>query len=221
MTLVARPTMYALCLLAGTVLTVAAALLHPNLSGDGAAQLTMIAACDSWRAVHWAFLFGFALSLTGLVGVGERHVGTAGESATRAAATVGAFTYSVWTVIVAFMVGTGWMLARTYALSEPGLTATRAVFLYDMIHPFGLAAQRLAGFALGITTYLCGWGVLRGRLLPRPLAWLGLASGLIGMVLAAVFPEASRVDQAAFVLPVLWQGALGVTLLARGPGGAA
>jgi len=218
---VERSAMYAVCLLAGTLLIIVAAALHPNLQGDGAAQLAMIAACASWRAVHWAFLFGFALSLTGLVGVAQHHSGTPGEGPTRAGLTVGVFAYSCWTVIVAFMVGTGWSLARVYDSALPGLTATRAVFLYDMSHPLGLAAQRLGGFALGISTYLFGWGVLRGRLLPRALGWAGVASGLIGLALAAGFPETTKADQAAFVLPVLWQCATGLLLLGRRPAGAA
>ena len=40
---------YALCLLAGASLAVAAGALHPALRGDGAAQLAAIAACPAWR----------------------------------------------------------------------------------------------------------------------------------------------------------------------------
>src|SRR5947209_13198700 len=79
-----RPLTYPLGLLTGTLLIVVAGALHPDLAGDGAAQLAAIAGCDAWRAIHWAFLFGFALSLTGLVGVVDRHTGTAGQGAARA-----------------------------------------------------------------------------------------------------------------------------------------
>src|SRR5256885_11983104 len=34
---------------------------HPDLMGDGAAQLTTIAQCHAWRAIHWTFLFSFPL----------------------------------------------------------------------------------------------------------------------------------------------------------------
>src|SRR3989454_375759 len=154
-----RPVVYPLALLVGSLLVVAAGLAHPDLAGDGAAQLGAIARSEAWRAIHWAFLFGFALTLTGLVGVVAMHLGTPGEGAARAAVLVATFAYGAWAVVVTFMVGAGWTLARSYVAAEPGLTATHAVFLYDMLHPFALAAQRTAGFALGIATYLFGWAV--------------------------------------------------------------
>src|SRR2546423_874081 len=170
----ARPVIYPLALLVGSLFVVAAALAHPDLTGDGAAQLSVIARSEAWRAIHWAFLFGFTLALTGLVGVMGMHVGTPGEAAARAGVLVAIFAYGAWAVLVAFMVGPGWTLARSYVAAEPGLTATHAVFLYDMLHPFALAAQRTAGVALGISTCLFGWAVVNGKVLPR---WLGAGAG--------------------------------------------
>ena len=207
--------MYPLSLLAGTLLIVVAAALHPDLSGDGAAQLDTIARCDAWRAIHWAFLFGIALSLAGVMGLVSRHGGTPGEGPTRAGVIMAVLAYGAWATIVAYMAGAGWTLARSYAAAEPGLTATRAVFVYDMTRPFALAAQRLGGFALGIATYLFGWGTLQGRVLPRWLGWSAIASGVVGVALAATFGEATKADQAAFVLPVLWQVAAALVLLAQ------
>ncbi len=216
MTTASRPLMYPVSLLAGTLLIVVAAALHPDLTGgDGAAQLAAIARSDAWRAIHWSFLFGFALSLTGLMGVVSRHLGTAGEGAARAGVIVALLAYGAWTTIVAYMVGTGWTLAQNYIAAEPGMTATHAVFVYDMTRPFALAAQRLAGFALGISTYLFGWGAVQARVLPRWLGWAGIASGLVGVALAAIFGEATKADQAAFVLPVVWQLVAALVLLAQ------
>ena len=210
----ARPVIYPLCLLGGSLLVAVAAAAHPDLGGgDGAAQLAVIAHCESWRVIHWAFLFGFALSLTGLMGVVAKHTGTPGEGAARAGVMVGTFAYGAWAVLVAFMVGPGWTLARSYVAAEPGLTATHAVFLYDMLHPFALAAQRTAGFALGISTCLFGWAVVNGKVLPR---WLGagaVASGVVAIGLALAFPENTKADEAAFVLPVVWQVVTGALLL--------
>src|SRR6202521_2661810 len=109
-----RSQTYPLCSLTGSLLIIVPALLHPDLAGDGADQLGTITRSVAWRAIHWAFLFGFVLSLTGLVGVFDRHAGTAGEPAARGGVIVGAFAYGAWMVIVAFMVGTGWTLARNY-----------------------------------------------------------------------------------------------------------
>src|SRR5436190_530148 len=142
---VARRLVFPVCLLVGPLLVIVAGTLHPDLAGDGAAQLAAIAQCSAWRAIHWTFLF-------------------------------------------------------------------------DMIQPFALAAQRVAGFALGLSTCLFAWGVSDGKVLPRWLATGGLAAGAVAMALALVFREDTKADQAAFVLPVLWQlvtGAVGLLLSAR------
>src|SRR5947207_2039801 len=203
--MLARLLIYPLCLLVGALLAVVAGVLHPDLAGDGAAQLTTIAQCAGWRAIHWTFLFGFPLALTGLVGLARAHAGNPGESAVRAGLIVATFAYGAWTVTVAFMGSAGWSLAHSFTLAEAGMTATRAVFLFDMIHPFALATQRVAAFALGLSTGLFGWGVSQGKVLPRWLGTTGLAAGAVAMGLALVFREDTKADQAAFVLPVAWQ----------------
>jgi hypothetical protein len=208
-----RSPFYPLCLMVGSLLAVAAGVGHPNLAGDGAAQLAAIARCEAWRTIHFAFLFGFALSLAGLVGVAGRHAGTPGEGATRAAVIVGTFAYAAWMVTVAFMAGAGWSLAQSYTAAGSGLSARDAVFAFEMLHPFALAAQRGAAFALGVSTCLFGWGLLDGKVLPRWLGTGAVASGLFAMALALVFQEDTKADQAAFVLPVLWQVVTGAVLL--------
>src|SRR5438552_5278203 len=200
-----RPLIYPLSLLVGALLAVVAGLLHPDLAGDGAAQLSDLARCRAWRAIHWTFLFSFPLALTGRVGLARVHAGNAGESAVRAGLIVGTFAYGAWTVTVAFMGAAGASLAHSFTVADAGMTATRAVFLFDMIQPFALATQRVAGFALGLSTCLFCWGVFDGKVLPRWLATGGLAAGAVAMALALVFREDTKADQAAFVLPVLWQ----------------
>jgi hypothetical protein len=206
-----------LCLLAGALLTVAAGAAHPHLDGDGAHQLATIGATGLWRTIHWAFLFSFPLALVGLAGLVGRHVGTAGESAARAGLTVAAFAYAAWAVIAAFMAGAGWALARRYVVAEPGPSATGVILLYETIHPFGLAAQRTAGFALGVATYLFGRAALRGGVLPRWLGLGGIGAGVAAIVLALFFREDTMADQAAFLLPVLWQVTTGIVLLGALP----
>src|SRR2546428_11089879 len=102
-----RPVIYPLALLVGSLLVVAAAVAHPDLQGDGAAQLTLIAQCAAWRAIHWAFLFGFTLALTGLVGLVGVHVGPPGGGAARAGGLVGVFAGGVGGGVGAVMVGGG------------------------------------------------------------------------------------------------------------------
>ncbi len=215
---VAHRLVFPLCLLVGPLLVIVAGTLHPDLAGDGAAQLAAIAQCSAWRAIHWTFLFSFPLALTGLVGLARVHAGNPGESAVRAGLIVATFAYGAWTVTVAFMGAAGASLAHSFTVADAGMTATRAVFLFDMIQPFALATQRVAGFALGLSTCLFCWGVLDGKVLPRWLGTAGLAAGAVAMALALVFREDTKADQAAFVLPVLWQlvtGAVGLLLSAR------
>ena len=213
---VSRSLVYPLCLLAGALLTIAAGALHPDIVGlDGAGQLAAIAQTGAWPAIHWAFLFSFPLSLVGLVGVVGPHIGTSGESGTRAGVMLATFAYALWVVIVAFMGGAGWTLARSFATADAGMTATRAVFLFDMMRPFALTVQRVAGFALGLATVLFGWGVLEGRVLPRWLGTSAVTAGAVGIVLALVFREDTKADQAAFVLPVVWQLVTGAVLIRK------
>jgi hypothetical protein len=209
-----RRLVYPVCLVAGSLLAVVAGALHPDIVAlDGASQLGVIAGSRAWPAIHWGFLFSFPLALVGLVGVVGRHVGTAGESATRAGVMLATFAYALWVIIVAFMGGAGWALARSFATADAGMTATRAVFLFDMLRPFALDAQRVGGFALGLATLLFGWGMLDGKVLPRWLGAAAVAAGGVGIVLALVFREDTKADQAAFVLPVVWQLVTGVVML--------
>src|SRR5437867_6914842 len=210
---VAHRLVFPLCLLVGPLLVIVAGTLHPDLAGDGGAQLTTIAQCGAWRVIHWTFLFGFPLALTGLVGLARAHVATPGENAVRAGVIVGTFAYGAWTVTVAFMGGAGWSLAHSFTIADAGMTATRAVFLFDMIQPFALATQRVAGFALGLSTCLFCWGVFDGKVLPRWLATGGLAAGVVAMALALVLREDTKAVQAACVLPVPWHVVTGSVML--------
>src|SRR5439155_7595581 len=164
-------------------------------------------------AFPWPCWLGSPVAVTGLVGLGRVHAGNPGESAVRAGLIVGTFAYGAWTVMVAFMGAAGSSLAHSFTVADAGMTATRAVFLFDMIHPFALATQRVAGFALGLSTCLFGWGVVDGKALPRWLGTSAMAAGAVAMALALIFREDTKADQAAFVLPVLWQAVTAIVML--------
>src|SRR5437773_3588244 len=129
-----RPTFYGLCLLVGSLLFAIAGLMHPLLTGDGAAQLATVAATESWRAIHWSLLFGFPLMYVGLVGVALRHGETPGSAPARAGMVLAAFGFGVWTLNVLFMAGAGWQLARAYATADTRLAGPPAVFVYPILH---------------------------------------------------------------------------------------
>jgi hypothetical protein len=210
-----RPLFYGLCLLLGSLLFGIAGLLHPLLTGDGAAQLATVAAHSEWRAIHWALLFGLPLMYVGLVGVALRHGETPGSAPARAGVLLAAFAFAVWALNILFMVGAGWHLARAYSAADTGLTGTHAVFVYDMLHPMGLAAERLATFTLGLVAYVFGWAVLQGRVYPRALGWASFAVAVANAAVAVGFDEFSPNLYYAQALFVAWLFATAVVMLAE------
>jgi hypothetical protein len=213
MALPRRPIFYGLCLLLGSLLFAVAGLMHPRLVGDGAAQLETIAATAWWRTIHWSLLFGLPLMYVGLAGVTLRHHETPGSAPARAAILLAAFAFAVWAFNILFMVGAGWHLARAYTAADTGLTGTHAVFVYDMLHPAGLAAERLATFTLGLVAYVFGWAVLNGRVYPRWLGWAAFAVALACLGVGVAFGEFSFNQFVGQGLFVTWCVALGVVIL--------
>jgi hypothetical protein len=215
MTLTRRPLFYGLLLLTGSLLAAAAGWMHPWLVGDGAAQLSTVAATAHWRGIHWLLLFSFPLMYAGLIGVALRHSETPGSAPARAGVLLAGFTFAIWALNVLFMVGAGWHLAHAFTTSDKALTATHAVFVYDMLHPAGLAAERLATFSLGLVAYVFGWAVLNGRVYPRWLGWGAFAVAVTNAAVAVGFSEFSQnlyYGQAFFVA---WLIATAAVMLAE------
>lgn len=210
-----RSAFYALCLLVGALLFGVAGLFHPVLRGEGAAQLATIARTPQWRLIHWSLLFGLPLMLTGLAGFVEQHRETPGAGPARAGFVIATFAFAVWGLNILFMAGAGTHLAATYSAAEPGLASTHAVFLYDMLHPFGLAAERLATFALGLAFYLLGWAAWNGRVVPRALAWGAFGVGAACMAIALAVAETSVLLFYGQGAAVTWMAAAGAMLLIR------
>lgn len=215
MALPRRPLFYGICLLAGSLLFTVGGLMHPMLEGDGAAQLTTVATTAGWRAIHWSLLFGLPLMYVGLIGVTLRHHETPGSAPARAAIVLAGFAFAVWAMNILFMVGAGWHLAQAYTASDTGLTGTHAVFVYDMLHPAGLAAERLATFALGLVAYVFGWAILNGQLYPRWLGWAAFAVAAITAAVAVGFDEFSPNLFYGQALFVTWLVATAAVMLAE------
>ena len=212
---VTRPLFYGLCLLIGVLLSGIGGLMHPLLTGDGAAQLGIIARTAHWRAIHWSLLFGLAFMYTGLIGVALRHGETAGSAPGRAGILLAGFGFSVWSLNILFMVGAGYQLAHAYTTSDTGLTGTHAVFIYDMLHPIGLAAERLATFMLGLVAYMFGWAIRNGGVWPKWLAWMAWLVAAVDGVVALVFREFLPVMYYGQALFIIWLAATAVVMLAE------
>jgi hypothetical protein len=210
-----RPLFYGLCLLIGVLLFGVAGIMHPLLSGDGAAQLSTIAHTNGWRTIHWALLFGLAFMYAGVIGIALRHNETLGSTPGRAGVRLGAFAFSVWSLNILFMVGAGWQLARAYTASDTGLTGTHAVFVYDMLHPMGLAAERLATLLLGLVAYMLAWAIRNGGVWPKWLAWMAWGVAFANGTVAVVFSEFSPNLYYSQALFVIWLAATAVVMLAE------
>jgi len=214
-----RPSpFYGLCLTVGALAFGVAGLFHPILRGPGAAQLATIAATPAWRIIHWTLLFALPLMLAGLAGISLRHQETPGAGPARAGVLIAGFAFAAWMLNILFMAGAGRQLAATYAVADPGLTAIHAVFLYDMIHPMGLAAERLATFTLGLALYMLAWGIWNGRVLWRGLAWGAFIVGGACMLIGLVIDETSVVIFYGQGGAVVWMLAVGVAMLTDGRG---
>ena len=211
-----------LCLLAGAALIAVSGVRHPMLTGDGAAQLALIAATPAWRLVHWGFLFGFALVIIGLAWLASRSRNTRGEAAARAGICLAAFGYAVFAVGVLFMAGAGPALADAMRRADLGLTATHAIFLYDMLHPFAQSALRTGAFAISLATAAYGWAVVSDDSQPRVLGYFGVVAGAIGAGVAVALSETSYQVVAGAALATVWQIVIAVTALlpARRPAAA-
>ena len=145
-----RPWFHGLALIAGALLVGVAGSQHPLLTGDGPAQLTTIAATPSWSAVHWSIAFGYVLVVAGLTGVWSRLASTNGAGAARTGMFVSSFGYLTDLIGVLFMLGAGTALAAAHRAGDPGLAATHAVFVFDMLHPAARAALRVGAFAVSL-----------------------------------------------------------------------
>jgi hypothetical protein len=212
-----RPSpFYGLCLTAGALAFGVAGLFHPILTGDGAVQLATIAGTPAWRVIHWTLLLALPLMLAGLAGISLRHQETPGAGPARAGVLVAGLAFAAWMLNILFMAGAGRHLAATYTTAEPGLTATHAVFLYDMIHPMGLAAERLATFTTGLALYLLAWGIWNGRVFWRGFAWAAFVIGAACMVIGVAVDEASVVIYYGQAGAVVWMLGTGVAMLVDG-----
>ncbi|HTH64204.1 MAG TPA: hypothetical protein VL563_05950 [Gemmatimonadales bacterium] len=214
-----RPSpFYGLCLTIGALVFGVAGLFHPILTGDGPMQLATIARTPGWRVIHWTLLLSLPLMLAGLAGISLRHQETPGAGPARAGVLIAGFGFAAWMLNILFMAGAGWHLAATYTTAAPGLAATHAVFLYDMIHPMGLAAERLATFTTGLALYLLAWGIWNGRVYWRGFAWGAFVIGAACMVIGVAVDEASVVIYYGQAGVVVWMAAMGVALLVDGRG---
>ena len=150
-------------------------------------------------------VFGLALGLVALA-VWDR-LRTAAPSTARAATWVGL----VW---AGTLVASG--LVFTYGLTTIEALAAadeaQAAATWQAVEPVALALGGAGGELLGgLFVLLVGVAVLQGGGLPRVLAWLGAAIGIVGLV--SVVPALRDLGIAFGLLQIVWFAWLGVVLL--------
>jgi peptidoglycan/LPS O-acetylase OafA/YrhL len=84
-----------------------------------------------------------------------------------------------------------------------------------MLHPMGLAAERLATFMLGLVAYMFGWAIRNGAVWPRWLAWAAWVVALVNGAVAVVFNEFSVLLFVGQGLFVTWLAATAVPMLSE------
>ena len=195
----------------GTVVLGLAGAFHPLPAGDAMERLRTIAATGHWTLVHWSLLGAQLLVLCGYMSLAAWLDGTGQQVYLRP----GAATIIVGGVLVSFnilfMTGAGPSLAAMQAsgAGEAGVAAA----LFDVLHPWSLAAQRLGGVALGGGLALYGVAIGRSGVLPRRLGQAGAAVGALWVLTAAVSGAESLPFLAAYGLAGVWQVGVGVALL--------
>jgi hypothetical protein len=182
-------------LLAGTALMGVGAVCHPMLTGDAAAQLSVIAATRNFRAVHLAMLAGSALIIAG---VWVRALECQPGEGFRFGMAFGLIDLGLAlnAYDIAFMARAGMHLATMYAT---GIGTAGPQF--DAMHEVGLMYARFGNFIVALGALILGAAEWRTRRVAAWLAWAAAAGGLIGVS----FDEASRLILAAIALLSAWQ----------------
>lgn len=194
-------------LLLGTALLAVAALVHPVLAGDSAAQLSLIGTTSYWRALHLVMLGASGLVIAGVwMRLIDRPVGRDVLLTALALVTLG---LAINALNIAYMAGSGWHMASLYHEGRAEMAS-----LYEITHPIGLMAARFGNFLVALGALALGWAEWQDAERPRwlaALAWLAAAGGLAGVLF---FNEASRLALGATALLSGWQLATGARALA-------
>ena len=206
----------ALALLGGTVLLGIGAVFHPMLVGDAASQLRIIAATPYWRSLHLAMLAGSALVATGVwvrlidrrSTLDLREPAGGGLIAALALVSMGV---CLQALNIAYMAGSGTHMAALFAQGRTEMSA-----IFEVTHPIGQMAGRFGNLIIALGALVLGWAEWHDASRPRWLASLAWIAGVVGLICAVLFREASRLALAAVGLLSMWQvGTAARVLLAR------
>jgi hypothetical protein len=200
------PRLLALMLLAGSLLLIACAAVHPILPLTAEADLRLIAATPHWYWIHLGLLHATGLIIAGIWARFLRAHADERRGLALAFVVFG-IGQALNGVNIAFMAGAGTRFAAMYA------SGADIADIYQALHGFAVMSGRLAGFLVAIAAGLIAATTTVRSREPRPLvalAWVACAAGLVGDLFA---PSGHPLMLTSVGLMALWQLATAVRLL--------
>jgi hypothetical protein len=193
-------------LLAGSLVLIGCAVLHPVLPLTAEGDLQLITATPHWRWIHLGLLHA-----TGLIIAGIWARWLAAEPAERPGLAAAFATLAIGQafngVNIAFMTGAGTTFAALHA------SGTDVLGVYQASHGFAVMCGRLAGFLVALAAGGVAISTSTRASEPRSLvllAWLACGAGLIGDFLA---PPGHPLMLTSVGLMAVWQVATALRLL--------
>ncbi len=200
----ARPL--ALVLLAGSLLLIVCAAVHPILPLTAQADLQLIGNTPHWYWIHLGLLHATGLIIAGIWARCLRA-----HADERLGLTVAFVIFGIGQALngvnIAFMAGAGTRFAAMYA------EGADVQNIYQALHGFAVMCGRLAGFLVAIAA-----GAIAATTATRPkepralvvLAWTACVAGLLGAFLA---PPGNPLMLTSVGLMAVWQSVTAVRLL--------
>jgi hypothetical protein len=197
----------AMLLLAGSLLLLGAASVHPILHGHAADHLATIAATHSWRTIHLLLSLATALIIAGLW---CRLLVAPVTLRLEFAVALGLLALGEMLngLNIAFMTGAGTQLALLNQ-EQAGLAQT----LYQAMHPFTLIAARAGSLLAGLAALMLGRLSMLDPAEARwvvPLPWI---AGLAGLPVVLFCSEWSIATPLVIGLLAFWQIAVAARIL--------
>lgn len=193
-------------LLAGSILLLGAAAIHPVLPLRGDADLALIGGLPHWRLLHLALLHATGMIL---VGVWARWLAASG--AERAGLGVAFVALGIGQALngvnIAYMTGAGTEFAARFAAGEPVAEG------YHALHLWAVMCGRLAGFIVALAAGVIALVTAREPEEPRWLVALAALAAGLGLVGNLAAPPGHPLMLTSVGVLAVWQAATALRLL--------
>jgi hypothetical protein len=185
-------------LLAGSLILLGAASLHPVLHGSASDHLQMISDTPRWRTIHLLLSLGTGLTIAG---IWARHLVAPESLRVEYGIALGLLALGELLngVNIAFMTGAGTQLAAMER-TTPG----SALALYQGIHPATLMAARLGSLLVAMAALLLA---RLGGADPEEKGWIrGLlaVAGVVGLLAVLILPETNVATPIGIGIMAIW-----------------